>query len=277
MLLAWISRLIASLLVAVLSATIIMLVLNQTVLNSHYLEGQLAATNSYSRLSTGLSEQVAKDTGSVDPAVTAGISKILTPDVIKARLNSFLDQLQAYYQGKGALPVLDFSDLAAEARAAGIPLGNDTTLTQPIKFGDTDSTDRQVNHSYHNSPALGVVASIVLALLLALLCWKRRKYQPLANVLISIGVLIGLFALFLWSSPGLFDHYVKFNTASNAITGVTHDVLSAIAHDLGKRFGIIAISSLVLGIGLRVLIRRLTTVKLKAPPSVPSSRSNLSR
>jgi hypothetical protein len=274
MLATWLTRIVASFLVLALTTTTILVVMSQTVLSAAYLEHKLDATNGYSRLSTVLSGQVAQDAGLATPAVTAQVNTFLTPAVVKTRLNAALEQLQAYYQGKGPVPTLDFTDIATQAQAAGLPLGSDSRFAEPIKLGNVNDTSAQGNDHVQQSKAFGILVSTILAVLLAILCWKRREYRPLANVLIGTGITLGIIALFCGLSPSLFDHLVKFNSATSAVNSFVHDLVAAILRDLGKRFGIIVAVYLVAGILLRVLIRRFTTLKLKAEPTPPASRPN---
>lgn len=273
MLLSWLSKFIASLLVAVLSLTIITTVLGQTLLSSNYLETQLSATDSYARLSNAISGQVVKDSGIVDSALEPKVKSVITPDVVKSRVNSALDQLEAYYQGNGQAPQIDLSDIAAQLQAAGLPVNTNTSiLTQPVTLGPNGPANTQRGHDYQRVKSVVLVISIVLVVLLVLLCWKRREYRPLANVLISVGISIGIIALFCHFVPGLADRFLKFNTSTNAFVGVSHDMVQAIAKDLAKHFGIIAIICIVLGIVARVVIKRITVQRLKTPPTTPVPR-----
>src|SRR5438045_3503554 len=97
--LSWLSKLTASLLISVLFAAVLTLFLDQTLLNSSYLEGQLASTNSYTKLSDALSDQVVKSSDNNDPALKAKVLSILTPTVLQTKLDGGLEQLQAYYKG----------------------------------------------------------------------------------------------------------------------------------------------------------------------------------
>jgi hypothetical protein len=274
MVLSWLSKLLASILVAVLVSTVVTTVLDQTVLSSTYLEGQLTSTNSYTHLSTALSKQVATDAGTVDPTLVSAIQGVLTPAVIKTKLDSTLEQLQAYYKGNGQPPVIDLTDIAAQAQAAGVPIGQDTDLTKPITLGSGDKA-KGVGNTIKSVRTATLVASLVLIVLLGLLSWKRRKYSILPNVLISVGVFIGLLALALSLAPHLIDQYVKINAGSSSFTAIGHDLAASIAKDLGKRFGIIAAICLVIGIGVRIILTRLKPKPV--PVTMPSAGRTLPR
>src|SRR5882762_6056197 len=100
-LLSLLSKFIASLLVSAIFLATFALLFSQTLLNSHYIEGQLSATNSYSRLSDALANEVAKQANPPDPTIKDKLKLVLTPAVLQQKLTLGLDQLQAYYEGKG--------------------------------------------------------------------------------------------------------------------------------------------------------------------------------
>ena len=267
MILSWLSRLVASLLVTVLCGAIITTVLDQTVLNSHYLDKQLAATNSYSRLSTGLSQQLAKQAGSVDPVLAAKLQGILTPAILQQKIQDALNQLQAYSEGKGPAPTINLTDLAAQAQAAGVPIDQESDLTKPITLGSTKQSNQtqQSGKNFGTIKAATMLASIVLAALLGFLSWRRHNYVILAHVLISVGITIGLLALFCLFVPSVADHFIKVSATSSAFTDVARNMVDSVAKDLGKRFGIIAGLCLVVGIGTRIWLTRMKPKPSAAP------------
>jgi hypothetical protein len=162
-------------------------------------------------------------------------------------------------QGKGPQPTIDLTDLAAQAQAAGVPLSQDNSLTKPIPLGPVAKTGAQVSvgQPVNQIRTVSLIASIVLALGLLVISYTQKRYTALPNVLIVVGVLIGLLALSLFLAPGIADHFIKFGTVSNAFVSLGHDLTSSIARDIGKRFGIIAGAYLLVGIGTRILVQRL--------------------
>jgi hypothetical protein len=278
MLLSWLSKLLASLLTASLCGIIITLTLSQTLMSSHYLEGQLNKTNSYNRLSTALSTEVAKQAGlASNPQVNTLIQGILTPAVLKQKINSALDQLQAYYRGNGATPVIDLSDLASQAQAAGVPLGQNNPLSQPITLGSNSAkasaTAKGVSKTFDHVRLTTIITSLVLVVALLAVSWERHRYGALPDVLICVGVLIGLVALIFDLGPSLADHYIKLSSTSNAFAALGHDLAESIARDLARRFGIIAAACLVAGIVTRILAGRLQGKAATTPVKPVSSKS----
>jgi hypothetical protein len=273
MALSWLSKLLSTALVAVLTSTIISFVLNQTVLSSTYMKNKLAETHTYDRLSGALTDQVVRDSGFVSPIVTTEVHKVLTPEVIKTRLDSTLDQLEAYYNGRGKTPVIDVRDIAAQTQALGLPLSTPggPDLTQPITLGNTSPNEKYQGISLTTVRMIGVVVSLLLAGLLVIVSWRRGVYKALPDVVISVGVLLGLLALVLVLVPGLFDHFVHFDYGSNVFPGIFHDLANTIAHDIAKRFGIIAAVCLLVGIVTRVSVGRLLTKTLAAVVPSPEN------
>ncbi|HET6925095.1 MAG TPA: hypothetical protein VFH39_04655, partial [Candidatus Saccharimonadales bacterium] len=85
MLLSLLSKFLASLLVAAITLATLVVLFSLTLLNSHYIEGQLSATHTYSRLSVALSDELVKqasDQGDqVDPALKQELQGALSPVV----------------------------------------------------------------------------------------------------------------------------------------------------------------------------------------------------
>jgi len=257
MLLKWLSHLLAGLLVASLCGLIVSTVMSQTLMSSHYLESQLTKTNGYNRLSGALVNQVSQQAGLPgNPEINAAVQNILTPAVLKQKINTALDQLSLYYQGKGTAPTIDLTDLATQTQAAGVPLPADSPLSKPIKLVPDSGTKNTVTYpgkSLASTRTTTIITSILLILALAAISWQRQRYGVLPNVLISVGVLIGLLALVLHMGPNLANHYIKFSTTLNAFAALGRDLAENIVRDLARRFGIIAGACLIAGIALRIV------------------------
>ena len=267
------SKFVSSLLVLTLSSAIVTLVLSQTVFSSQYLEGKLAETDSYVKLSTALSQEAAKSSALPIPNADQLIQGVVTPDVVKTKLDSALEQFQAYYQGKGPAPVLDLSDIANQAQALGVPIGDNTELSKPIQLTPA-GTSRKPGQAFNNIRQYTFILSAVLLLVLVLICWKRHNYKPLPNVLISVGILLGIWAVFFSFTPGLLDRILKNSVDSNAFAAIFQGLAETIAHDLGKRYGIIALISLGVGIVVHVLLSRINKENSLSNNSGPA-RSNV--
>lgn len=277
MLTTWLSRLVATLLVPVLCLAIISTVLNQTIFTSHYLEDRLNATDGYQKLADGLSSQLVNETGITDPALRAVVKASITPALVRQRLNPALDQLQAYYEGKDPATTLDLRDIGERAQALGLPVSQDGVFSKPITLGSTARTDVISQHQsagtrFERWRGFSIVTCVVLTLILLLLCWWRHNFRPLPHVLISVGVSLGLVALVCLLVPGIADHFIRFNTGAHIFTEVAHDLVASISKDLGKRFGLIALLSLLFGIIWRVLLRRRNaTPTVFRRPATPSA------
>jgi hypothetical protein len=271
---SWLSKLLAGILVATLFSAVFAIVLNQTVLSSHYLEGQLAANNSYNKLSDAITAEFVKNANPSTPQMAATVRSIVTPAVLQVKISSALDQLEAYYKGNGAAPTIDVSDLIAQAQAAGVPVPKDNSLNKPIVLaGNTQA--KGISKKFENVKLGTILASLVLIVALLALSWERHKFAVLPDIAIALGILLGIFALAFRLAPGVADKHIKFDFSSNAFASTGHDLATSIAHDLGKRFGIIAIALLVVGIVSRVLVARM---KPKAPlPARPRPTAQRAR
>jgi len=258
-------KFVSSLLVFALWGATLTLVSHGTLLNSKYLEGQLDKTHGYDRLSVALVDEVAHTPDlAVNPDVAAKITPILTPNVLKTKLNSALDQMQKYYLQGGAQPVIDLSDLAAQAEAAGVPIDAKSSLNQKIVLGgnqdvkNTAYTGQQsVGSNFDRTRNLSLIASVVLAAALVGLSIVQKRYTALPSVLITVGILIALLAVFFTIVPSVIDKFIKIGDNSNAFALLGKDLAHSISRDLGERFGIIAAVYLALGVGGRILATKL--------------------
>jgi hypothetical protein len=256
MILSWLSKLLAGILVSVLSGAIVLLVLDHTVLSSHYLQGQLTQVNAYTKLSGAISTELAKNTETDNPQMVATLRTIITPAVLQQKITSALDQLEAYYKGNGPAPQIDITDLVAKAQAAGVPVPQDSNLNKPISLGNNVAV-KNIGTQIGGVQLVTVLAALLLAVLLMVVSWERHKFAVLPDILITLGLLFGVLAALLAFTPGFVDTHLKLNLDSNAFAGVGRDLAESIARDLGKRFAIIAGVSLVVGIATRIWVARL--------------------
>jgi multisubunit Na+/H+ antiporter MnhB subunit len=268
MLLSLVSKLLAALLVSVITLATITLLFSQTLLNSHYIENKLSTTNSYNRLSDALATEISKQADPPDPTLKDKLKTVLTANVLQQKLTLGLDQLQAYYQGKGPAPSIPVDDLKARALAAGVPVGdgNDKPLSKPITFSGNNQI-QGIGKKFDQVKWASVLAAVVLTLLLLFVSWERHRWAALPDVLISVGVLLGVWVLVFGAGPGMAQHYIKFNFDSNALAKIGHDLAVALSHDLSKRLAMVAIAYFAVGLAARLYLARQGTLKLKQKPA----------
>lgn len=256
MLLTFLSRLMSTVLTSLLFAAVVGLVANQTVLNTTYIESKLESQNAYSRLSDALSTKISKDSG--DPAmsqeaVASQLKTVLTADVLKAKIDTTLKQLEAYLQGKGPVPTLDVSDLVREAKQAGLDIQEDkfnepVTLTAATKLKKVNDTAKFVS--------IGTVVAIVLLVLgILAIAVKRRNYKPFANAVFSLGIMLTLTGGLMLFMPRLFSRFYKVDASTGSLSSLARDLAVVAMHDFGLRLLIIGVVTLLLGILAKYLLR----------------------
>jgi hypothetical protein len=256
----WLLRFLAGILTASLCSIIITTVLNQTILNSHYLESRIAAINGYNQLSTDISNEVANQAGLANiPGASTALQGIISPDVMQQKVNGALDGLQSYYQGKGSAPTINFNDITSQAQAAGVPLGQSSDLFQPVTLGPQSSGTSHPVLDLQSIRNTTLLTSVVLAVVVGLLSWKWRRYVALPNVAISVGVCMALIAVLIYLVPGNLSHYLTFSSGSYVFATLARDLIQNIARDLAHRFGLIAAICVGAGIVGRMVAVRLQT------------------
>lgn len=254
---SFLSGLLASLLVVTLYGAAITAIVGGTVLNAPYVEGRLAAVHAYARLSAAFINEATQQSGTSNPQVAATLRSILTPAVIKHNVNRALNQLQAYSQGGARLPELDLSGIGAKAQAAGVPLGQDDDLTQPAKLSASNGS--KIKHAIRtfNRVRLATIwLSALLAAVLLVISWKRRRYAALPNVLITAGVLAAATAALLCAAAATAEHLAGRSLGFNAFALLGRDLARNIALNLAERFAIVAALCLGVGVTVRILAAR---------------------
>ena len=187
-----------------------------------------------------------------------------SPAAVKQKINTALGELQNYYQGKGPAPTIDFSNLADQARAVGVPVAQGSDLTQSVTLGsnNTKSSSRSIN--FEGLRMVTILTSVGLLLVVAALSLLWRRYTALPSVLISVGIFIACIAITAYAVPAEAGHLIKFSSTANTFTSLGRDLVESIGKNLALRFGIVSGVCLVIGISARIWTGRLQK-KLAAP------------
>lgn len=260
MLMTFLSRLMSSLLTTLLFVAVAGFTASQTVLNVPYVEQKLADENAYVRLSDALSTQISQK--SQDPRipqelVATQLKTVLTPEVLKAKVDTTLKQLQAYYRGDGPIPTLDITDLLAQAEAAGLQL-EASKYEKPVELTPVSG----IKSLSDAAGLIGIGLAIVMVLLFSgilIIAIKRRDFRPFANIAFSLGLMLSITGAALLFVPAVFNRIYTFNQSSNPIGTLVHDVAIAAVHDFGIRLLIPGIIILLVGLVGKLLLRRRKT------------------
>lgn len=254
MLLSAVSKFLATLLVGVLTSLIMMTVLTQTVLSSEYIKGKLAATNSYSRLSVALTDQVSQKVPAAEnQQVRTTLGTILTPQVLQTKIDGVLDQSEAYYRGKGPLPVIDLTDLAAQARAAGIPIPEDSAIATSVPL-QASERGKEYSQTFDSTRTATIVSAVALTAALLAVSWRRHKWVALPYVLIVVGVLVGIVAVAIYSVSEAVTRHITADATASVFSLIGRDLVATIAADLVKNLGIIAVTFGGVGVSARIFV-----------------------
>jgi hypothetical protein len=272
-------RLLAYLVAAMLAVAIVVAVmssvLNQTVLNSSYLENKAVQTNSYSQLSTAIINEIIQHGNITDPDARAKLQQIITPALLQQKISSALNQLQAYYKGHGQIPTIDLTSFVAQVQAAGLPVPSNSAIDKPITFGNNGKA-QNISNKFEMVRTDSLIAVVVLVLVLIGLSWERHRYAVLPDIAIISGLLLGIFAVAFGVAPHVISKYAKFNTGSNAFTTVAQNFAYSIAHDLATIIGIVAAVLFVGGIISRILLAKMKPKKPAAQTFKPMAKKSVS-
>jgi hypothetical protein len=265
--LAWLSRLVAGVLVATLSGLIIALVIDHTLLNAKYLESEAKKANTYQRVSSALPADLTKDSSGDRAQAEAAVSQLVTPQLVQAKLTQSLNEVQAYYTGNGPAPTIDLRDVVAEARAAGLDIPADSGLNKPIVLTDKQGKAKALANQFKNSRLVTELGVIVLIALLLFLSWERHRYLVLPDILISSGVIIAIVSGAFLFLPNIIEKYAHIDTVSNTYVQIGRDLANRLAHDEGWIFAAVAVVLLVIGIAGRLGLGMMKKNNGKAAPS----------
>jgi hypothetical protein len=260
MFVTFLSRLMSSLLTTLLFVAIVGLTANQTILNTHYVEAKLKSQDAYSRLSTALSQEISKKANSQSetplsqPELEAQLKKILTAEVLQAKIETTLKQLQDYYQHNGPVPTLDISDLVQQANENGLQIDAEK-YDKPIKLTGLTKTKQVSDSTKLASIGALVFMAILFAGVLAIAI-KRRDFRPLANIVFVLGLMLSISGTALLFVPGIFTKLYRFNPSTNPFGSLTSDLATSTIHDFGLRLLIYGLLALLLGIAAKFFLRK---------------------
>jgi hypothetical protein len=266
-LLRWLTHLVAGVLVAAVCVAVMTMVIDHTLFSSHYIEQQAVQTNTYPHLSVALTNELLQYGNFSSPQAKMILQENLTPTVLQTKISSALNQLEAYYKGNGQVPTIDLTDIAANIRAAGLPLPANSTIDKPITFG-SNTQAKGISKKFEDVKFVSLLVTVILVVTLLVLSWEQHRWSTLPDVAMVCGLLLGLIATSLALVPHIINPYIRLNFASNAFTDIAHDLIFSISRNLAQQIGIIAGVLFIVG-----LITRIILAKVKpAQPKTVSQR-----
>lgn len=257
MLLTILSRIMASVLTTLLFITIVGITADQTVLNTGYIETTLEKEKAYDRLSAAISQEISSN--SADPSVpkeelASQLEAVITPDVLKEKIDTTLKQLQEYFRGDGPVPTLDISDLVQQAQANGLQIDADK-FNEPVQLTAVTEVKKLSDAAQIISIATLVVVAVLLAGVIGIAI-KRRDWRPLANIVFSLGLMLTITGACLMLVPQIFSRLYTFDAATNPFGSLAQDLAAIAVHDFGIRLLIPGLVALVIGIIAKVLLKK---------------------
>lgn len=260
----WISRLVAAILVSVLTIAILAQVFNTTLLSSSYLSSQATKSGVYVAIANDLNDQLVKHLNSgnnqsnITPTQASAIIKtVITPNLVQSKINAALSSIQSYYKGNGPAPVISFADVISKLQAAGLPIGNNNdTLNQTITINGNQKVKEQVQN-FEKVKLYSSLAAIVLLFLLLFLCWEEHRWKVLPDIAIITGAELGIISIIFLEAVGVADKYGKINTNSNELTSTANLYAKSLTHGVGEILAIISITLIAIGILSRIIMHNM--------------------
>lgn len=244
----WLSRFLAFLLTIALFGAVLSLVFDRTLLSAGYLDAKFKQQDIYTRVATDLPTEIAKQGGAEARTALPDLQKVITPELVQAKVETALKEFERYYKSGGPAPTIDLSDVVAKARAEGlqIPAGK---FDKPVVVAGIGQTRGAVQG--FESAKLGMILGVaLLTILLGVVCWRRQNFRPLARALAITGGLVSIIAIALGLAPGIIDSRLHFDLKSDQYLAMGHDVALQAFRDLAVTFGVIGGVLILLGVGL---------------------------
>jgi hypothetical protein len=279
----WISRLIAALLVSVITIAVLTQIFDATLLNSKFLTNTANKSGVYSLLSEDISNQLVKnfDSQSSNNNITSEqaskiIHSVLTSSLLQEKINGALSQIQAYYKGNGPTPTISLKDVISKLQLAGLPISNDnSTLNKPIVINGNEKVKQQVNN-FEKVKLFSSILAIFLLVILLLLSWEEHRWKVLPDLSIIVGILLGIISLIFIFGVRVADKYAKINFSSNDFENTANVYAKSLTHNIGEMIGTVSVILLVVGIATRVLLNYIVkpSSQIKSSKNIKSTATS---
>ncbi len=236
-------RFLAGLLGSLLTISIIAVstsfVLDRTLLSSSYLESKAQQTNLYSDLARLLPEQIGAHgaaTAAGQAQITDKLKTVITPEAIRQHVEPALTQMEQFYKAGAAAPaVINFSDLADRARAAGLDIPANQ-FDQQVILTPTDSPARPVIRKFEVGKNYALFAALALLIGLGFVSYRLKKFGHLLAALIIPATWFAVLAFGVTKLPGLANANFKLNDQAQPLGPTVGHLVGAISHDLSVKF-----------------------------------------
>ncbi len=240
----FLKKLIASLLVLVITVSVSAYILTATLFNARYMQGKLASQRFYSSMAKALPATLVP--GNTPDALTAqqGLAQLTTDNYIQAKVDPLMQQLQTYYQSGGPAPRLDLTDLGAEAQRQGAIVPADSPLSKPVTINPPLAI-KAVFNWINLIKLAGPVIGLFLLTLLILLHRGWHRFTAVTKVCLAAAGSEGLVFVLFKFSPGLLDTLVKSKADAAPITPLLLNFFKSILVDVGNDFGKAALALIV--------------------------------
>ncbi len=241
----FISKILGSVLVLVISGVTLAFILSATLFNADYYKAKASELHLYSQLSLSIPSSLGHD----DPATQQALTNIVSSQYVQSKLNPFLDQLQQYYFNNGPAPTIDFSDLVAEAQRQGVTVPPNAAITKPVVFNDPTGIKQQLGW-INFMKTWGLIIALALAAAIALVNKGAHRFSALGKVLIVAGIWDAVIFLLLKLGPGLVESLIKNNNQVGPLGPVMISFFSSVMRDISQDFMYVAIGLAAAGAGL---------------------------
>lgn len=248
----FLKKLIATLLVLVITATISTYILSGTLLNAHWLESKASSQHLYSSLTHALPATLVPGASSDATAAQQGLSRLATPNYLQTKVNPFLEQFQDYAQGSGPTPQLDLTDLAAEAQRQGVAIPVDSPLKQPLRY-NAPANLKTAFTWFNLLKLVGPIIGLALLVLLILLHRGWHRFTAITKVCLAAAFSQGLLFLLFKLTPGLLDSLIKSKADTGPLAPLVVNFFKSVLGDVATNFGKAAIGLVVIGIAFLII------------------------
>ncbi len=240
-------KLLSSVVILAITATVSAYILTSTLLNARYLESKAETSGVYDSVSQALPHSLVR--GETPEALVArqALADTISSTYVKTKLNPLIESLQAHYSADAPAPSLDLSDLSAEVNRQGFQVPPDSPLDKPITIPEAKGAKTLFSWLNFIKVAAPVIGLLLLTLLMLInKGWDRFK----VGAKICFGAAFSemlVFILFKFT-PSLLDSFLKSTAKENPLIPVLISFFKSVLAGVANNFGIAAVLLAVLGV-----------------------------
>jgi hypothetical protein len=245
-------KFLAGLAAACLALALSLVIIDNTLFSAAFVKSNAAKANIYPDLSTLIQQSLSGDPSQPPDPVQKQLVALISPQFVRTKLETFLDQLDPYLHGTGYKPALNLAELQTMAAAKGITVPPDVQATlkkdllPPNALGPANSTTRPL-HNFELAKLIAFLAALALTIL-SVVVSPHHWLKSLGRVGIITSIWLGATWLVLRFVPELIIHTLSHSDGSQPLPPAVQQLLRLLVGAMDQKLGLVALVILILGV-----------------------------